>query len=703
MASSKGSSKEELQMHSMNHNTQATAKSMDGEDKASGSNSTYVFVVSGLLIVTLAIVVAVLVVVLLPTDSTTSDVIKLDGAVVTVTKETNDVTLDISSERGDVLSGILGRNLGHDVGYENCGDDDSICLSWDDVATLSIQTRDFGDNTCYDIEWTALDKEQEPLDCFWLSGAHWYGSAEMYYQLWPIEQWNEPMTLYLSGDMYARSTDYGSVLERYWLSSQGVGIFVDGDVPLFASLNDNNDNQVCYLATYEDSPYPNPEKRNPFMRYSVCTGSNVRTIHEFMVSQFFEKPTGIPDERMMRQPIWSTWARYKIDINQSVVIDYAHEINDNGFPNSQLEIDDGWATKYGDLVFDPVKFHNPKEMCDELHDMGFRVTIWTTPFGNFDSDAFADGLNFAISHYWVREPRDEAPGLIQWWNGFAGILDVTHRGAYNWNVERLKQFCLDTGVDSYKFDAGEINYLPVGFVTNEQIVNPGEYTKIHAEMSAELGTMIEIRAAWQSQDLPIFVRMMDKDSKWGYDNGFKTLINTALTFGILGYPFVLPDMIGGNAYNEGFHGDYRPEKELFIRWLEVTAFLPSMQFSISPWQYDEPEVTEIAKYWVDFHNETIGPKLVELAHEATQTGAPIIRPLWWIAPEDEEAQTIDSEFLVGDDLLVAPILNNATYARDIYLPAGDWTNEMTGETVTGGKWIKNVQVPLDKIAYFTKQ
>ncbi|XP_006820508.1 myogenesis-regulating glycosidase-like [Saccoglossus kowalevskii] len=657
--------------------------------------------VAAIVIVAIIIVVAVI----LAVDNSSERVYNVGGAELIV-DDSNEVTIKISSVRGLVLEGTLGINLPNDQEYDRCDDDDDggtmLCLRWDDVAMLKLTTTETGETTCYDIYWSSSSRDHEPLDCFLLTGAHWYGSAEMYYQLWPIEKWNEPMTVYLSGDMLANPTDYGSVLERYWLSSQGVGIFVEEDVPLFASLNYQNDSKLCYKAKYEESAYPNRDKNPPFMKYSICTNTNIRTAHTYMSSRFFQKPSNIPDERMMRLPIWSTWARYKVNISQEVILDYAQEILENDFPNSQLEIDDGWATLYGDLQFDPVKFPDPTQMCTDLHAMGFRITIWTHPFGNYDSNAFAHGIDMEAPHYWVREPRGDAPGLVRWWNGIAGIIDVFHNNAYDWNVERMEAFCADVGIDSYKFDAGEINYLPVGFVLSEKINNPCEYTKKHAEMSAELGNMVEIRAAWQSHHLPIFVRMMDKGSKWGYDNGLKTVINTALTFGILGYPFVLPDMIGGNAYNEGFHGDYKPEQELFIRWLELTAFLPAMQFSISPWQYDDPQVTEIARYWVKFHNETIGPKLVELAMEVTENGSPIIRPLWWIAPEDEVALTIDSEFLVGDDLLVAPVLEKGMTSRDVYLPEGRWVNELTGEVVDGGQWF-NVQVQIQQIAYFTKE
>ena len=88
-------------------------------------------------------------------------------------------------------------------------------------------------------------------------------------------------------------------------------------------------------------------------------------------------------------------------------------------------------------------------------------------------------------------------------------------------------------------------------------------------------------AGWGAQHLAIFFRMLDKDTSWGDQNGLGTLIPTLLQFGLEGYPFVLPDMIGGNGYNTA------PDKELFIRWMQVNVFMPAMQFSYTPWDYDQ--------------------------------------------------------------------------------------------------------------------
>ena len=82
---------------------------------------------------------------------------------------------------------------------------------------------------------------------------------------------------------------------------------------------------------------------------------------------------------------------------------------------------------------------------------------------------------------------------------------------------------------------------------------------------------------FQTQDLPIFVRMLDKNSKWTVDNGLQSLVTTALTMSLGGYAFILPDIIAGNAY------EAKPSEELFIRWVQANALMPAMQFSIPPW------------------------------------------------------------------------------------------------------------------------
>lgn len=75
--------------------------------------------------------------------------------------------------------------------------------------------------------------------------------------------------------------------------------------------------------------------------------------------------------------------------------------------------------------------------------------------------------------------------------------------------------------------------------------------------------------------------MVDKDTYWGFNNGLTTLVTTLLSMNLNGYTLVLPDMIGGNGYNES------PNKELFIRWLQANVFMPTLQYSFVPWDHDD--------------------------------------------------------------------------------------------------------------------
>ncbi|CAB1353976.1 unnamed protein product [Coregonus sp. 'balchen'] len=118
------------------------------------------------------------------------------------------------------------------------------------------------------------------------------------------------------------------------------------------------------------------------------------------------------------------------------------------------------------------------------------------------------------------------------------------------------------------------------------------------------------------------------------------------------------------------------------------------------WEYDS-EVMEIARKYTAIHESIVAPRVLELAGEVLDTGDPIIRPLWWIATGDETAYKIDSQFLIGDDLMVAPVLEPGKQERDIYLPAGRWQS-YKGEQfdIKEPLHLTDYPVDLDEIVYF---
>ncbi|RNA20253.1 hypothetical protein BpHYR1_035575 [Brachionus plicatilis] len=582
---------------------------------------------------------------------------------------------------------------------------------------LDVKTKKSDSITCRTYDWTVDEPlnsnyaKQEFEDCFYLGNASWYGQAEnKNQQFWPINdiEFKEysPYLTGLFGDIWS------SILERYWLSSNGVAVIVEQSIPLFVKKNKTS---FCLLASSKE-PYHN-QHLIVKLKYDICQidQSSTKTdflnqLQLFVINNYFARPVGIPDERMFKSPIWSTWATFKKKINETTLKMFAHDILANNYSNSQLEIDDKWQTNYGDFIFDTNKFPDMKGLISYLNNLNFRTTLWVHPFVNIEAENF---LKVSLAFLEVRAPDGLRPAITSWWDGIAAVaLDMTNPNTTEWFHKQLEKIRSDTGIDSFKFDAGELNWLSRLFWLYNTTVTPDQYSIDYVKMASRSGRMIEVRTGTQTQNFPIFVRMLDKDSTWGYDNGLKSVVTTALLMSILGYPFILPDMIGGNAYVfEGgeivFETDLiaYPDYQLYVRWAQLTAFLPSMQFSIPPWHYNnktQVPVNKICKELVDLHEQLVYPILIEYANNAVVTGEPIIRPLWWTDNSDLMALKISDEFLVGNDILVAPILDENHYKRDIYFPVGDWEAK-NGTIYQGPKMIKDYPAPIDEIPYFIRK
>lgn len=614
----------------------------------------------------------------------------------------NNGLLLMSNSRGlEALKGYLGKSFGHSL-YKKKVRGDSLFYEWENTVTLRVSQES---ERCFVLKWGAGNSDLSTFtDCYELKGSHWYGGAEIRKQVWPLEKAELEMKPFLPMNyLQAKNTPsygYGAVLERYWLNSKGIALLLNESVPLHVSWNEKGDGKFCLKADRQGYPASNLPHH---IAYRLCSGKHANDTHSYIVKTFFQLPVDIPDINMIKQPIWSTWGRYQKAVNQSVVLSFAKEIEQHGFPYSQIDIGNTYSTRYGDFDFDPVKFSNPRVMIDQLHSQGFQVSVWVHPFANTDSKAFQSGMR-----YWVKQIGGDVLGIVEWWNGAAAVLDTTSLEAQSWFTERLKAFRTTYGFDSFNFDAGEVNYLPIGYeLASIPYSNPAYYSYDYVTMASTFGQMVKVRVGYKSQGLPLFVRILDRDSVWDENNGLRSLIPTVLTFGILGFPFVLPDVVGGNAFCSIMVGKkcfIIPDKELYIRWLQASVFLPSLQFAVPPWDYDN-ETVIIAKNMVSLRIK-ISNILVKLAKGVIETGAPVIRPLWWLAPDDVIAQKIDSQFLVGDAYLIAPVLRPMKESRgrhNVYLPRGKWQEEFGTKKVfevKEGKWLK-YKLKLEDLPYYS--
>ncbi|MCS6872667.1 MAG: glycoside hydrolase family 31 protein [Anaerolineae bacterium] len=548
--------------------------------------------------------------------------------------------------------------------------------------------------------------DQPTRDTFDLSvGVHWYGQGELVHQRYPLDQlslWEAPLLTWDNG-----ATGLGNIQTPAWLCATGVALLVTNatdslqvgfNAPPSHVAPPSWDLSAAQAPAAMRPPLASPESDdlltlhdpNQPLNYLILVGDHVRAACQALINAL-GKPERTPPEAYLRQPIWTTWARYKTAINQDVVLRFAEEIRAHGFAGGTFGIDDKWQRAYGDNALDPERFPDPKGMVRALNQLGFNVTLWVHPFFVPESQNTQEAIRRG---YLVKQPERDEPYPVLWWQGLGYLLDVSNPEALAWYADKLRALQNEIGLAGYKFDAGEANYLPADGRTYAPI-HRNEYSKRWTAFAAEHFPYCEVRTGWFSQTLPVLFRQWDRFSTWGYDNGLASVISTALMLSATGYPFTLPDMIGGNAY-----GDLVPDKELLIRWTQASALMLAMQFSIAPWDFDAETVTICRKY-TDLH-VSLAEERLAAAQRAVQDGTPVVRPLWWDAPEDIVALRVADQYLMGK-YLAAPVITPQTTARDVYLPRGTWRDYWTGEYyASSGMWLRSYPAPLDVLPLFVR-
>ncbi|XP_031763119.2 myogenesis-regulating glycosidase-like [Galleria mellonella] len=560
-------------------------------------------------------------------------------------------------------------------------------------ANLTIHTVSDTNARGIKVKWVA-PTHLRLEDCFNFGKNHWYGGPMQLNQLYPIEKAQQIYSPYVS-----KSSDNAAIVERYWLNSAGQYIYVHPQVPLFVDYSNILGNHICFGAQIAD-PYSS-KRPHIELSYDIWLLGNVKEAHKHAVANYLGKPSDTPDYRMVQHPIWSTWAQFGVDINETNLLEFAYEIREHGFNDSQFEIDDLWEECYGSLTVDENKFPNFTDFVQELKDLGYRVTVWVHPFINKNCEPwYTEALS---KGYLVLDESGSPNGT--WWNSNgtdSGYVDFTNPNAAEWWYGRVMQLRDVYDIDSFKFDAGETDYAPqISEQRGDINLQPHHIVEAYVRTCARFGNMVEVRTGFRTQDLPIFVRMVDRDSIWGLNNGLSSVITTTLQMNLNGYTLVLPDMIGGNGFNLDHDQADLPSKELFIRWVQANTFLPAMQYSFVPWNFDN-ETIEISKKYTELHAE-YADVIFDAMLASVNNGTPVNPPIWWLDPTDEEALVIWDQYLLGETILVAPILEEGKTSRDIYLPKGIWWECGDPAKVHAGPaWIHNYPAPIDVLPYFVR-
>ncbi|MEE1931100.1 TIM-barrel domain-containing protein [Streptomyces sp. TRM 70351] len=420
---------------------------------------------------------------------------------------------------------------------------------------------------------------------------------------------------------------------------------------------------------------------------------------------------------------WQSKLRYR---TQEELLSVARQYHARGLPLAAIVCDFFHWTHLGEWRFDPAEWPDPAAMVRELDELGVRlvVSVWPSVSPLSENHSLMEQRGWFIGTEYgpmahADWPDKEVAEPVQ-----VAFYDATHPEAREFVFSRVRDnYLAPYGITTFWLDACEPELKP-GFSAN---------LRYHAGPGLEVGNLYPrenarafhegLLAAGQEEVITLNRSAWAGSQRygaalWSGDIGtdFATLrrqlaagLNTALS----GIPWWHTD-IGG------FHGgdpDDPAYREVMVRWFQFGALSPLMRLHgfrdpgmpLGPgmtggpnevWSYGEEAGAVMAAYLR--LRERLAPYVLEQMRCAHEEGLPPMRPLFLEFPEDEPSWHVADAYLLGPDLLVAPVLEAGARQRAVHLPAGArWTDAWTGDTYEGGGTV-TVPAPLDRIPLFLR-
>ena len=422
---------------------------------------------------------------------------------------------------------------------------------------------------------------------------------------------------------------------------------------------------------------------------------------------------------------WQCKLRYR---TQDELLAVAREHKRRGLPMSVIVIDYFHWTKMGDWKFDPACWPDPSGMVRELEKLGIKVMVSIWPTVNPDSENFSE---MERRNFLVRTERG-LNALIKFTDANAGhtvmpsLYDATNPEARNFVWGKVRESYYRHGIKIWWLDA----------IEPELAVYDHDNIRYHAGNGLEVGCLYPMcqqqafyegmksageteiitlgRAGFAgSQRYGAAIWSGDIHSTW---EDLRQQVRAGLNIAMSGIPWWTTDIggfFGGEVDSPYF-------QELIVRWFQYGAFCPL--FRLHGWRNSSlthPETSDPTRggpneVWafgdraygiireILFLRERLRPYILQQMKLASTKGTPVMRPLFFDFPGDDEARAIDDQFMFGPDLLVAPVLHAGATSRKVYLPAGaQWTDAWTKKKFDGGQTVKSA-ASLDKIPLYLR-
>lgn len=475
-----------------------------------------------------------------------------------------------------------------------------------------------------------------------------------------VDMWNEDG---------GTDSEYAYKNVPFYLTSQGYGVLVNHPGNVAFEVASHHVTRVQFSAAEHSLDYyvfGGPTMKDALRQYTALSG----------------RPAVLPDWSF---GLWLTTS-FTTNYDESSILANVSRMAALDIPLSVFHFDCFWMKEltWCSFLWDERHFPDPAGMIRRIKETGVRICVWINPYIAEASPLFAEG---GANGYLLQTPEGDVfqddgtsfqPGQ--------GFVDFTNPAACEWYASKLRAL-LDIGVDTFKTDFGE--RIPTA-VRYHDGSNPERmhnyYTYLYNQTVFDL--LREVKGEGQAV---LFARSATTGGQkfpvhWGGDNSstYPSMAETlrgGLSLGLSGFGYWSHDI-------SGFNDTATPD--LYKRWvafglLSSHSRLHGASSARVPWLFDE-EAVDVLRFFNQLKTH-IMPYLLDTAREAHEHGLPMMRAMVLEFPDDPACQYLDTQYMLGSALLVAPIFSEKGEVV-YYLPEGEWRNLLTGESVQGGKWRK---------------
>lgn len=452
----------------------------------------------------------------------------------------------------------------------------------------------------------------------------------------------------------------------FYISNKGYGVFVNHPEKVYFEIASEKVSRVQFSVEGEALEYfiiNGPSLKEVIGRYTDLTG----------------KPS-LP-------PAWSfgLWlsTSFLTQYDEETVNSFIDGMKKRDIPLDVFHFDCFWMKEFEwcNFQWDRRLFKNPEKMLKRLKEKGVKICVWINPYIAQKSPLFYEA---AEKGYLIKRLDGS---VWQWdmWQAGMGIIDFTNPEASQWFQNKLEQL-VDMGVDAFKTDFGE--RIPVDALYYDN----SDPKKMHNYYTYLYNKCVyDLLKKKKGEEAVLFARSATVGGQkfpvhWGGDctSNYASMAESlrgGLSFTLSGFGFWSHD-IGG--FENGTTAD------LYKRWTQFGLLSTHSRYHGSgeykvPWIHDE-EAVEITRKFTKLKCSLM-PYLFRNACETAKTGVPMMRAMVLEFMEDETCNYLDRQYMLGDNLLVAPIFNERGEVH-YYLPKGTWTNILTNEVLQGEKWYK---------------